>query len=90
MSDFVPSDLARLERKLDQLTDAVSKLILLEERQITQASRLSVVEARLDGGDERQRSTEKKVDQWINRGIGMWAVLACLAAVAATLLKFVK
>lgn len=77
------SDLSRLEKKLDKLTDAVSKLILLEERQVNQASRLSVVETRLD-------STEKRVDQWVNRGIGMWALGAVLFALAIAAINILK
>lgn len=81
--DFGPSAFSRLERKLDKLTDAVSKLILLEERQITQASRLTAVEI-------KQSATEKKVDQWINRGVGMWALCAVIFTLAVAAFNIIK
>lgn len=84
------SAFGRLERKMDQLTDAVSKLILIEERQMTQAHRIIDVESRQDEADKAQRATDAKVERWINRGIGMWAVVVVLFAGVGLAVKFFK
>lgn len=89
-NDMNSSDLSRLERKLDKLTDAVSKLILLEERQITQASRLHNVETRLETNERKLDAHEKNVDKWINRGIGVWVVCGLLFSVLVVSINFLK
>lgn len=75
---------------MDQLTDAVSKLILIEERQMTQAHRISDVEARQDESEKAQRATDAKVERWINRGVGIWALATVLMGVAGIALKFIN
>lgn len=83
--------LIRLEAKLDQLTEAVAKLVLLEERQINQASRLTAAEKDIEELEKAQRTAEKKVDQLINRGVGMWMVICVLGAALFTVtLKLIK
>jgi hypothetical protein len=74
----------RLESKVDKLTDAVQRLILIEERQSSQGERIGKCEANLAVHDQAIHKTDKKVDQWINRGIGVWAA----AAVLFTLVQF--
>lgn len=81
-------DLARIERKVDRLSDAVEKLVLIEERQTTQGSRIGLVEQRLAALDASQQATDRKVEMWINRGIGVWALAATLFALAKTLKVF--
>jgi predicted anti-sigma-YlaC factor YlaD len=88
--EITNSAFGRLERKMDQLTDAVSKLILIEERQMTQAHRISDVEARQEEADKAQRATDAKVERWINRGVGMWAVVVVLFAGVGLAVKFFK
>lgn len=78
-------DLARIERKVDRLSDAVEKLVLIEERQTTQGSRIGLVEQRLAALDASQQATDRKVEMWINRGIGVWALAATLFALAKTM-----
>ena len=80
-----PEDFARLERKVDLLSEAVSKLVLIEERQVTQGQRIGAVEQRCAAIEAAQLAIDRKVDQWINRGVGVWAVVATLGALA---LKF--
>lgn len=65
-------DFKRLEAKVDKLTDAVSKLILFEERQATQGERIGAVEAKVAIHESSILRTDRKVDQWVNRGIGIW------------------
>jgi uncharacterized coiled-coil protein SlyX len=77
-------DFRRLESKVDKLTDAIQRLILIEERQSSQGERIGKCEASIAVHDTAIHKTDRKVDQWINRGIGVWAA----AAVLFTLVQF--
>lgn len=77
-------DFRRLESKVDKLTDAIQRLILIEERQSSQGERIGKCEASIAVHDQAIHKTDRKVDQWINRGIGVWAA----AAVLFTLVQF--
>ncbi len=79
-------DFKRLENKVDKLTDAVGKLILFEERQVNQGQRIGAVEAQLSVHDDRLHRTDRKIDQWVNRGMGVWAA----AAIVYSLVQFWK
>lgn len=82
------TNLTSIERRLDRLADAVEKLVLIEERQSAQGIRIGAVEERVIAVETAQRSTDKKVDMWINRGIGAWAIAATLFAVLKTIKVF--
>jgi hypothetical protein len=77
-------DFKRLEAKVDKLTDAVGKLILFEERQANQGERIGAVEAKCSVHDTSISRVDRKVDQWVNRGIGVWAA----AAIVFSLVKY--
>ena len=62
--------------KVDKLTDAVGKLILFEERQATQGERIGSIEAKISVHDSTLNRVDRKIDQWVNRGIGAWAAAA--------------
>jgi hypothetical protein len=79
-------DFRRLESKVDKLTDAVGKLILFEERQATQGERIGSVEIKLGVHDASLQRVDRKIDQWDNRGIGVWAA----AAIVYSLVQFWK
>ena len=79
-------DFRRLESKVDKLTDAVGKLILFEERQATQGQRLSNAETKIGIHEVSLQRVDRKVDQWVNRGIGVWAA----AAVVFSFVQFWK
>jgi len=74
-------DFRRLESKVDKLTDAVGKLILFEERQATQGERIGSMEGKISVHDVHLQRIDKKVDQWVNRGVGIWAAVAIAFAV---------
>ena len=74
-------DFRRLESKVDKLTDAVGKLILFEERQATQGERIGNVEVKIGIHESMLHRTDRKIDQWINRGIGIWAAAAVVFSV---------
>jgi hypothetical protein len=79
-------DFRRLESKVDKLTDAVGKLILFEERQATQGQRLGNVETKIGIHEVSLQRVDRKVDQWVNRGVGVWAA----AAIVYSLVQFWK
>ena len=79
-------DFRRLESKVDKLTDAVGKLILFEERQANQGTRIGAVETQLGIHDAALQRTDRKIDQWVNRGMGVWAA----AAVVFSIVQFWK
>jgi len=82
----IPSanDFRRLEDKVDKLTDAVMRLVLVEERQSNMNERISVAEQKISTNESTIAKVDNKVERWINRGIGAWAV----AAVLFTLVQF--
>ena len=80
----IHTDFRRLEEKVDKLTDAVMRLVLLEERQSNMSERIGVAEQRIASNETAISKVDTKVERWINRGIGAWAV----AAVLFTLIQF--
>lgn len=79
-------DFKRLENKVDKLTDAVGKLILFEERQANQGQRIGSVESQCSIHAATLLRVDQKLDQWINRGIGVWAA----AVIVFSLVQFLK
>lgn len=74
-------DFRRLEEKVDRLTDAVTRLVLFEERQGNQGERLAQLDVRVGAIDTAGIKLERKVDQWINLGRGAWALALVLFAI---------
>ena len=92
-------DFQRLETKIDRMATALEKLVLVEERQSNQA--ISIIELRahietnrvaIEKSTELYRNSvdrvEKKVDQWVNRGIGVWVFAAVLFTFVQFAFKF--
>ena len=73
-------DFERVEKKIDDMAAAVIKLILVEERQTTQGVRIGDNEKAIAALYAKFEAMDKKLDQWINRGIGVWAVVLILYA----------
>lgn len=69
-------DFKRLESKVDKLADAIGKLILFEERQAHQGQRIGAAEGLLSVHEALIQRIDRKTDQWINRGMGVWAAAA--------------
>lgn len=67
-------DIQRIEGKVDKLTEAVMTLVRVEERQHTHGVRLGLLEERMSTAESNIRTTDGKVDRWINRGIGVWGL----------------
>lgn len=89
MDAISPADIKRIEEKVDKLADAVGKLILFEERQATQGQRIGAVETKTAVVEQQVQRVDRKVDQWVNRGIGVWAVAVLLFTLAQFGAKFV-
>lgn len=74
---------------MDKLTDAVSKLILFEERQATQGERIGKCETKLAVVEQTITRVDSKVERWVNRGIGVWALAVAMFALVQFISKFV-
>lgn len=83
-------DFKRLESKVDKLTDAVTRLVLVEERISNQGERIGKVEQKIAVTDASHNKLDRKVDMWINRGIGVWGLAVTLFALVQFGAKFVK
>jgi uncharacterized protein with PhoU and TrkA domain len=81
MDGLAREDFTRLESKVDKLTDAVTRLILVEERQTTQGERIGKVEVTMAQHDVQITNNRAEIDKWVQRGIGAWAVAAVLFAI---------
>lgn len=84
-----PDDFRRLEQKVDKLTDAIQRLIIIEERQSTMGERIGSLESKAAVNENFLHRVDKKVDQWVNRGIGVWAVAVVLLAMLQFGIKFI-
>lgn len=80
-------DLQRIEEKVDKLTEAVTRLILVEERQTAQGVRLGEVEKRISSTEATVVQVERRMERWINFGAGAWALALVIFAVAQVAIK---
>jgi hypothetical protein len=80
-------DLQRIEEKVDKLTEAVTRLILVEERQTAQGVRLGEVEKRISGAEATIVQVERRMERWINFGAGAWALALAIFAMAQVAVK---
>jgi hypothetical protein len=87
MDNVLNEDLKRIETKVDKLTDAVTRLILVEERQTAQGVRIGALENKSVELDRDIREVDRKVDRWVNMGVGAWALLATVYALAELVVK---
>lgn len=83
-----PEDFRRLEGKVDKLADAVMKLVLVEERLANQGERIGRVEQRVVAVETSVGKTEKTLQMWVNRGIGVWSLAITLFALVQFGSKF--
>jgi hypothetical protein len=73
-------DLKRIETKVDKLTDAVTRLILVEERQTAQGVRITALEDKTEELDYKYNKVDRKVERWVNMGMGAWAIVVVIFA----------
>lgn len=74
-SQKIDSSVARIHTRLDEITNHTRDKLELSSKE--QELHVKTVETKAD-------STEKELRQWLNRGIGAWAILAFVAAVVQT------
>jgi len=72
------ADFKRLETKVDKLSDAMEKLIRVEERQSNQGERIGALENSIAVNTVKISEVQRNLDQWVNRGIGVWGLAATL------------
>lgn len=80
-------DLKRIESKVDKLTDAVTRLILVEERQTAQGVRITSLEEKTEEIEVCVRKVDRKVERWVNMVLGAWAVVLAVFAVVQLVVK---
>lgn len=73
-------DLRRIETKVDKLTDAVTRLILVEERQTAQGVRITALEDKTEDLEYKYNKVDRKVERWVNMGMGAWAIVVVIFA----------
>lgn len=81
-------DFKRLESKVDKLTEAVTRLVLVEERLSNQGERIGRVEQRMAVAETAHSKLDRKVEMWVNRGIGVWGLAVTLFALVQYGTKF--
>lgn len=74
-------DFKRLEGKVDKLADAVTKLVLVEERLSNQGERIGRVEQRVSVVETHTQKLDRRLEMWVNRGIGVWGLAVTLFAI---------
>jgi hypothetical protein len=72
------TDFLRLENKVDNLTEAVKSLVIVEERQVNQKVAIDTLSTRMSAAEELVRKADKRIDKWINICLGGWAVILVL------------
>jgi len=83
-SNYMLSTISRLEKKVDRLSDIIGNLVRFEERQANQSKDITDIVKELVELKANLQNLQRKVDQWINRGIGAWT----LAVIAGSILGF--
>lgn len=79
MQPATREDLNRLEETVKDLASAVRQMILIDERQKVQGERIGDLEKQNAAQARELELLQRKVDSWINRGIGAWAVVVIMA-----------
>lgn len=83
-------DFRRLESKVDKLTDAVMRLIIIEERQSTQGERIGKIEVNVASLQTAHAKTDKTLHMWINRGVGVWVAVGIVFTLVQFGSKWIK
>jgi hypothetical protein len=84
---MMEADIQRLEAKLDKLTDAVMRLVVLEERQTHTTEALHQLKISQTAIDVNLRKLERNHEKWVNRCIGAWGLACVIYAVVELVIK---
>ena len=77
-----------LEAKIDKLSEAVTKLVLIDERQIIQGQRMGKIEEEIGKLRLELLQHERTVSKWLNFLWGAWVVIGIGWAVLSKFYKF--
>lgn len=77
-------DLLRLEGKIDEMSDAIKSLIIIEERQANHTTEINDMKKRVEAMGVEQGKINRRIDRLVNMVIGGWAVLVVLFEVYKT------
>lgn len=83
-------DFRRLEGKVDKLAEAVTKLVLVEERQANQGERIGKMEQKVASLETAHNKLDRTVQMWVNRGIGVWALAVAIFSILQFGAKVIK
>lgn len=75
MTPVSANDFERLEGTVNKIADAVSRLVLLEERQSVQRHDFENLRDEMDTERDERLKVQQKLDKWVNRGVGAWGVV---------------
>lgn len=70
-----PDDFYRLERKVDKLIEKLAEIAILSVHHNNLEKDFLELKVKVTEMETVAIKLERKVDQWINRGIGVWAVV---------------
>ncbi len=82
---MTPDDFKRLETKVDKIAEALVTLARIDERQFAASKELGVVWQRLEAAERGLAAEKARLDMWIQRGVGAWAVISGAFAIALKL-----
>lgn len=75
MTPVSANDFDRLEGTVNKIAEAVSRLVLLEERQSVQRLDFERLREEMDVERAERLTVQQKLDKWVNRGVGAWGVV---------------
>jgi len=78
------TDFRRLEAKVDKITEALNKLVLVEERQTNQGIELAEIKKELAIEKASRELLDKELSRWVNRGIGVWLAVGTILSLFVT------
>lgn len=78
---FTEERAERIESKLDKVTETLQKLVLIEERQMTQGQRMGALEDRVAKIEVESRETRRALDKWVNTILGAAGLIGVLLTI---------
>lgn len=82
---FDAADFQRLEGTVNKIAEAVSRLVLIEERQAVQRGEIDGLRTEMIAEREARYALKAELDKWVNRGWGAWGVVVAVMSVAGAI-----
>lgn len=83
------ADITRIEDKLDEVGDAIKKLILVEERQLNQSRDIQRLEVKVSAMEAKLEKNEKEIDRWQQRVLTFGFVMSVLWSIVIVVSKYI-